>query len=596
MTAGDLKSQWFPVAASSDLPPRHVYQGQLLGQEFAIWRADDGRVNVWENRCLHRGVRLSIGLNLGCELKCQYHGWRYASETASCLYIPAHPANAPPRTIRNRVYPSVERYGFVWASLDPEGDAPVLADAEGGASPLALRSLPINAPAPLVMKALAQYQLPTAANTMELGTTEADTSEFFSLSDYSARITSRYESDTITAVFFVQPTAASATTIRAILLNPVEEAHRLETLRRHNAALSALRDSLEAQVAALSGDALPELEEADIPFSPQVTTIPGAERTAHGDAIRVRVDRKWPVATDVVAFRLVPLEGVLPAPTPGAHVDVHLPNGLVRQYSLVNAPLELDAYIIGVKREAQSQGGSAALHDVVREGDLLAVSEPHDNFPLARRAETHILIAGGIGITPLLAMAKTLSASGRRFRLHIFARTDAHLPFVSDLEKLGAAVERHVGLDPEATKVKLAQLLGSRTNDAHVYICGPGPMLQAARDAAEAAGWPDAAVHFEYFANDQAKNDSSTFEVALARSAITVTIPAGRTITDVLREHGVSVPTSCEQGACGTCLTTVLEGEPDHQDVYLSKAERASNTCMTPCISRSKSARLILDL
>jgi ferredoxin-NADP reductase/nitrite reductase/ring-hydroxylating ferredoxin subunit len=591
MTAGDLKSQWFPVAASTDLPPRHVYQGQLLGQEFAIWRADDGQVNVWENRCLHRGVRLSIGLNLGCELKCQYHGWRYASETASCLYIPAHPANAPPRTIRNRVYPSVERYGLIWSSLDPDGDAPTVADADAVASPLALRPIPVNAPAPLVMEALQSHALPASTETAEPGVTE-----FTPLSALSARISTRYGADAVSAVFFVQPSAATASTLRGLLLSPVDEAHQLETLKRHNAALSLFRDAVEAQVAALADGAVPAIEEAEIPFSPQVTTIPGAERTERGEVIRVRVERKWPVATDIVALRLTPIEGMLPAPTPGAHVDLHLPNGLVRQYSLVNAPSEFDAYVIGVKREPSSQGGSSAVHDVVREGDLLAVSPPHDNFPLARRADEHILIAGGIGLTPLLSMAKTLKASGRPFRLHVFARSDAHVPFASDLEALGAAVETHVGLDPAATAAKLAAVLGGRTNDAHVYICGPSPMLKAARDAAEASGWPDGAVHFEYFANDQARNDSSTFEVALARSAITVTIPAGRTITDVLREHGVSIPTSCEQGACGTCLTAVLEGEPDHQDVYLSKAERASNTCMTPCISRSKSPRLILDL
>ncbi|WP_072395157.1 Rieske 2Fe-2S domain-containing protein [Hyphomicrobium sp. CS1GBMeth3] len=590
MTAQDLKSLWFPVAASSDLPAHHVYQGQLLGQEFAVWRADDGSVNVWENRCLHRGVRLSIGLNLGTELKCQYHGWRYASGTASCLYIPAHPANAPARTIRNRVYPAAERFGLVWSSLDPESDAPPLPDADETKT-LALRAMPINAPAPLVIEALEKYTfLPTGASDDTPSTAEASRA-----GDLAIKITCEAGPHATTALFFVQPTSATTSTIRGLLLEQVDTAARIETLRRHNCALEALRQLVEQQAATtdLSASAITE---AEIPLSPQVTTIPGAERAAHGEVIRVRLDRKWQVAEDVVALRLVPVEGALPSAFPGSHIDVHLPNGLVRQYSLVNAPSDHDAYIIGVKREPQSAGGSSTVHDVVREGDVLAVSPPRDNFPPARRADEHILIAGGIGMTPLLAMAKALSTQRRRFRLHVFARTDAHVPFASDLAALAENVEQHIGLDAAATAARITELLGTRTGDAHVYICGPAPMLRAARDIAEAAGWPDNAVHFEYFANDQATNDSSTFDVALARSAITVAIPAGRTITDVLREHGVSIPTSCEQGACGTCLTTVLEGEPDHQDVYLSKAERASNTCMTPCISRSKSPRLVLDL
>lgn len=593
MTGTDLRTLWFPVAASSDLPLRHVYQGQLLGQEFAVWRADDGTVNVWENRCLHRGVRLSIGLNLGAELKCQYHGWRYSSGTASCLYIPAHPANAPPRTIRNRVYQSVERYGLVWSSIDPESDAPTFAEIEGRAA-LTLRAIPVNAPATLVIESLRQHRFqPIAAVGVADGESTAEPKPFGEL---AVAITCRLGTDASTAVFFVQPTGAATAVIRGVLLEDVTEAQRLAALRHHNRALQELRDIIEQQAASLAAEAVPAVPEVEIPLSPRVTAIPGAERTARGEVIRVRVAKKWSAAADVAALRLEPLEGVLPAATPGAHIDLHLPNGLVRQYSLTNAPSDFDAYVIGVKLEPKSSGGSAAVHGVVREGDLLAVSPPHDNFPLARKADEHILIAGGIGITPLLAMAKALGASGRPFRLHVFARSNAHVPFASELQRLGSAVEQHIGFDPAATGAKLASLLASRTGNAHVYICGPGPMLEAARQIADQAGWPESAVHFEYFGNDQATDDSSTFDVALARSALTVTIPTGRTITDVLREHGVSVPTSCEQGACGTCLTTVLEGEPDHQDVYLSKAERASNTCMTPCISRSKSPRLVLDL
>ncbi|MFD1704104.1 Rieske 2Fe-2S domain-containing protein [Methylopila henanensis] len=584
----DLRALWFPVASSGDLPFRHVYQGQLLGLEFAVWRADDGAVNVWENRCLHRGVRLSIGLNLGSELKCQYHGWRYANGDASCLYIPAHPANAPARTIRNRVYRSVERYGLIWSAIEPLAEPPVIPELET-AEPLALRPMPVAAPASRVVEALRSYAARLGAEAVEPATDLRPDGAF------ALRASWRRDSEVETAAFFVQPTAARACVIRGLLLGDVAEAERVATLKAHNAALTALREEAEA-ADAREPDAAAAVEEAEIPLSPRVTTVAGGERAASGEAIRVRVARKWRVAADVVALRLEPVSGALPPPAPGAHVDLHLPNGLVRQYSLTNGPAERDAYVVAVKREPQSLGGSAAVHDAVREGDLLAVSPPHDNFRLARGGGRHVLLAGGIGVTPLLAMAKALAASGRPFELHLFARSAEHAPFADDLGGLGASVQMHIALDPASTGDRIASILANRADDAHVYVCGPAPMIEAAVARAEQAGWPDSAVHFEHFGNAKAVDDSTSFEVALARSAITVAIPAGRTITDVLREHGVSVPTSCEQGACGTCITTVLEGKPDHQDVFLSKAERASDTCMTPCTSRSLTPRLVLDL
>src|SRR3954467_3144994 len=151
------RDKWHPIAAADDLAYRHVFHGQLLGREFAVWRADDGYVNIWENRCLHRGVRLSIGINDGRELKCQYHGWRYSNRTAGCTYIPAHPADAPARTITNRTFPAVERYGLVWTMEQPEGEVATVAGLEGG-RPCVLRAIPVNAPAARVAAMLAQYR------------------------------------------------------------------------------------------------------------------------------------------------------------------------------------------------------------------------------------------------------------------------------------------------------------------------------------------------------------------------------------------------------------------------------------------------------
>ena len=160
---------WHPVASAHDVPYRHVHHGQLLGRELAVWRADDDHVNVWENRCLHRGVRLSIGMNDGTELRCQYHGWRYANRSAGCTYIPAHPADAPARTICNRTFPSVERYGLVWSGEDPVGEPPTVDVLEAG-TPFGLRNLPVNASAGLALKHLRDHRfLPSASPRCGVG-------------------------------------------------------------------------------------------------------------------------------------------------------------------------------------------------------------------------------------------------------------------------------------------------------------------------------------------------------------------------------------------------------------------------------------------
>ncbi len=313
-------------------------------------------------------------------------------------------------------------------------------------------------------------------------------------------------------------------------------------------------------------------------------------------ALRVQVARKWTTASDIVAFELEPVSGALPTFQPGAHIDVHLPNGLVRQYSITNGPGDASWYRIGVKLEAASTGGSRCLHDTVREGDVLAISEPRNNFPLRRDSLRTLLIAGGIGVTPVLAMAQALKPMGLAFELHYFAQADDHLAFEEVRSELGDAVIAHLGLSPDETGAELARLLEGYGHANQVYICGPGPMLEATRTIAADAGWPDHAVHFEYFKNTTEIDDSSSFEIALARSAVTLQVPSGKTILEVLRNHGVAMPSSCEQGACGTCVVPVVEGEIDHQDVYLKESERAAGDRIMTCVSRAASARLVLDI
>ena len=275
---------------------------------------------------------------------------------------------------------------------------------------------------------------------------------------------------------------------------------------------------------------------------------------------------------------------------------MHLPTGDVRQYSVVNAPGDGGHYVIGVKREPQSRGGSACLHDTIREGDLLAVSAPRNNFPLRRDAELTILIAAGIGVTPLLSMAQALQRHGRAHELHYFAQSAAHLAFPERLADLGEAVQPHLALDPDATRTRLREILRAGPTGRQVYVCGPGPVIEATRELAAAHEWPPERVHFEYFANTNEVDLESSFDVALARSCLTVRVAPGRTILQAVRDAGVDLPSSCEQGACGTCIATVIEGDPVHQDVYLNAAEKAAGDTILTCVSRCSSPRLVLDL
>lgn len=587
MAGADPARAWHPVAAVHDLPYRHVFHGQLLGRELAIWRADDGYVNAWENRCLHRGVRLSIGVNDGRELKCQYHGWRYANRTAGCTYIPAHPADAPARTICNRTFPAVERHGLVWSGEAPEGDVP---DHCGFPEPLALRGIAVNAPPGLVAERLAGYRF------LPCGRLDADNADIDAtvVSPWAVRLNASVDGDSTGLLLLVQPVDSHRSVIRGVVDRGSGGATDSAILRHHNGRLGALRDAIESEAAELE---MPEPLEPTIErLPPDLAEIPEPPKGGRQAALRVEVARKWHAAKGICGFRLVPVSGTLPTFQPGAHVDVHMPNGLIRQYSLVNGPGETDGFVIGVKLEPESAGGSLCMHEAVREGDVLAVSEPRNNFTLRRDATRSLLIAGGIGITPLLSMARTLDHGDLGYELHYFAQNEEQVAFRDILDGLGDRVRLHLGLGAAETGAALDRLLAGREDRMHVYLCGPGPMLEAARRAAEQQGWPDEAVHFEYFANPNKIDDSSSFEIDLARSCMTLQVAAGRTILEVLRENGVDLPSSCEQGACGTCAVPVLEGQPDHQDVYLSDAEKAAGDRIMTCVSRAGSDRLVLDI
>jgi vanillate O-demethylase ferredoxin subunit len=317
--------------------------------------------------------------------------------------------------------------------------------------------------------------------------------------------------------------------------------------------------------------------------------------------IAVRVVRKRTEADGICSFELASADGTaLPAFAAGSHVDVQLPAGTVRQYSLCNDPSESHRYLIAVLREAASRGGSAAMHDLVHEGSMLAISPPKNHFALAHDASAHLLMAGGIGVTPILCMAERLATMGAAFEMHYAARTLSRMAFVERIarSRFAARVRLHLDDGDAAHKLDITGVLAAQPAGTHVYVCGPRGFMDAVIGAARTAGWPDSRVHFEYFAaGDTApRSGDGAFEVLLASSGRVVAVQPDQSVIAALASAGVVVPTSCEQGVCGTCLTRVIDGTPDHRDSYLTPEEQAACDQFLPCCSRSRSPRLVLDL
>lgn len=316
--------------------------------------------------------------------------------------------------------------------------------------------------------------------------------------------------------------------------------------------------------------------------------------------LQVRVARKAQEALDIVTLELVAIDGhTLPAFSAGSHVDVQLPGGITRQYSLCNDPKETHRYLIGVLRDPVSRGGSAAVHDSVKEGDLLQISAPRNHFPLVHDAKKHLLLAGGIGVTPILCMAERLAITGAAFEMHYAARAPERTAFRARIAASSFADRVHFHFDNgDATqKLDLQALLANPQAGTHLYVCGPKGYMDAVLGTARAAGWPESQLHYEFFGAEVAKSDSDAgFEIKLASSGRIIMVPKDQTVTQALAAAGVEVMVSCEQGVCGTCLTRVLEGVPDHKDSYLTPEEQAANDQFTPCCSRSKTPQLVLDL
>lgn len=315
--------------------------------------------------------------------------------------------------------------------------------------------------------------------------------------------------------------------------------------------------------------------------------------------IPVRVNRISYEAERINSYELVPLDGTELDPfTAGSHVDLHLPDGMIRSYSLLNDQRERHRYVIAVNKDAASRGGSIFLHDRVRAGDILSVSAPKNNFPLREDAEASVLIAGGIGITPLLSMIRRLEVLGRRWDLFYAARSRRAAAFLAELGSLRPNVHLnlHVDVDDERSgqTFDLASIVRQAPAQAHLYCCGPAPMLEAFE--ALTVDRPADHVHVEYFRAREAPALEGGFEVTLAKSKRTLAVDPGKTILETLLDAGVTPNYACSEGVCGTCETRVLDGIPDHRDQYLSEEERASNKTIMICCSGSRSRALVLDL
>lgn len=312
--------------------------------------------------------------------------------------------------------------------------------------------------------------------------------------------------------------------------------------------------------------------------------------------LRVRIVRREAAATEIVRLELRHIDNIdLPAFEAGAHVDVEVAPGLVRQYSLCNDPAERHRYCLGILRDPASRGGSQTVHDRFEDGQLITIGWPRNHFPLHNDGAPAVLVAGGIGITPLLAMAHALQARSTPFSLHYCVRSRDRAAFFGDIvaSAFGPALQLHLDDGPSEQRLSLDAVFADR--HAHVYCCGPEGFIGHVTGGATSRGWPTGQLHVEHFKVDVSQ-DGNAFLVEARRSGVTVSVPSGVTVAKALMDAGVPVALSCEQGVCGSCLTPVLDGIPEHRDQYQTDEEKLANSHMTPCCSRSCSQVLVLDI
>jgi len=286
----------------------------------------------------------------------------------------------------------------------------------------------------------------------------------------------------------------------------------------------------------------------------------------------------------------------LPKVEAGAHIDVHLPNGMVRQYSLCQNPNDEGKFRLGILRDPESRGGSVSAFDEIKDGMQIQVSEPKNLFPLLK-AKHSVLIGGGIGITPLITMAYQLASEGTSFELHYCGASPENCAFVDEIKngELAKYTTFHFKSEGASHRAFFESAIKDIDSESHIYTCGPVGFMDWVINLATAHDFPEQQIHKEYF---QVETDTSgdSFEVVAERSGKIIMVEAGETILQALAKEGIEIEMSCEQGVCGTCMCDVIEGEPDHRDVYFTDEEKASNEQILVCCSRSKTPRLVLDI
>lgn len=308
--------------------------------------------------------------------------------------------------------------------------------------------------------------------------------------------------------------------------------------------------------------------------------------------IRSRSDDTSGIA--VIEFA-APDGSAFPDYSPGAHIEVVIGEDLVRQYSLCNSPEMRGRYRIAVLHDPASRGGSKAIHEQFHVGRKVRISPPRNHFLLHHGPEKALLLGGGIGITPVLAMAYALLGEGRTFELHYCVRSRATAGLLDELGSFGDALHVHADDESEGRFLDIAGLLDRQPADTHLYVCGPTGFMDAAIECARAKGWPEARIHFEYFSAN-VETDGQPFTVEARKSGKVIAVDSQETILAALAREGIKVPKSCEQGVCGTCICDVIEGEIDHRDSYLSPEEREDGDQIVTCCSRAKSDLLVLDI
>lgn len=310
----------------------------------------------------------------------------------------------------------------------------------------------------------------------------------------------------------------------------------------------------------------------------------------------VTVAKRSDAATDIIGLELTSTDGSpLPAYAAGAHVDIYVKSGLIRQYSLTGDPADRSKYRIGVLLDPKSRGGSTAIHTDFKEGQQIRIGRPRNNFPLAEAVSHTILFAGGIGVTPMLNMAYALEAAGASWEMHYCGRTADRLAFTDEMERFGDKVQLHLDSGPAGQKLDIETVLATPASNRHLYVCGPNGFMDFIVNSAAAKGWDTNAVHLERF-GAEVNTDGAPFTVVAQKSGVTFEVHPGETIAQKLEENGIAVQVSCQSGVCGTCLTRVIEGMPDHRDLVQTDLEKASAAQITVCCSRSRTKRLVIDV